>query len=168
MRSRPTHTWRHKRRSHASATHEPHATLRGSHFWWVASAVMLVVLGATLLYWFAALSDTLATPRAAPTVAVAIPERSHAEFLFGGQLVPSLTVRLAGVLSLREGAAAILAVGDAPARAISVGVSIMPEMKLVAVRPRSIMIEHNGIQAEITLPKLAASQPGTSPTIYVR
>jgi hypothetical protein len=30
------------------------------------------------------------------------------------------------------------------------------------------MIEHNGIQAEITLPKLAASQPGTSPTIYVR
>lgn len=137
---------------------------------WVASTVMLMVLGATLAYWLVALRDTLAKPVASPATAPVVPAVDQARRLFGGELNPGRdrTVRLAGVLVLREGAAAILSVGDAPARAISSGAEIAPGMRLVAVRARSITIEHNGIQSEVMLPQLPAFQAKASPTIYVR
>ena len=160
-------------RPQASTTRKSHprsGAFRSRWVPWLAGAVMLILFGATLVYWIASLRETLATPRALPTIAVIPPQENQAKLLFGGELIhsPKRTIRLAGVLSLCEGAAAIVSVGDAPAHVVSLGANIMPGLKLSAVSAYSIMVERNRTQFEVMLTKMPALQPGALPTIYVR
>jgi general secretion pathway protein C len=129
------------------------------------SFVMFAVFCATLTYWIVVLS---ARPPAPPSAAAVAPSVSldAATTLFGGKLTRDVdrSIKLSGILSLNEGAAAIVAVGDGPPHAISLGGKLGDNGKLAEVRTRSIVVDRNGVRSEIFLP------PNTSggPTIYVR
>ena len=160
-------------RPQASTTRKSHprsGAFRSRWVHWLAGTVMFMLFGATLVYWIASLRETLTTSCALPTIAVVPPQENQAKLLFGGELIPSpeRTIRLAGVLSLREGAAAIVSVGYAPAHVVSLGSNIMPGSRLFAVSAHSIMVERNRTQFEVMLTKMPALQPGALPTIHVR
>ncbi|MGF6596384.1 general secretion pathway protein C [Paraburkholderia sp. GAS448] len=127
------------------------------------SLALFAVFCATLTYWIVTLTAHRPGPAAAAARAPVSVEQ--AETLFGGQLTRSANqdVHLFGILSLREGAAAIISTGGEPPRAITLGSTIMQGAKLYEVRPRSIIIDRNGAHSEVFLP---ANAPG--PTIYVR
>lgn len=123
---------------------------------------------ATATYW----ALTLATHRAAPVEAAAprTPvSTDQAALLFGGQLVPKLAqdVHLSGILALREGAAAIVSIGDAPPRVVSPGDSISPDVTLAEVHARSIVIDRHGAHTEISMPASTTSA-ASGTTIYMR
>ncbi|MEJ8800182.1 hypothetical protein WKR88_28270 [Trinickia caryophylli] len=128
------------------------------------SFVTFAVFCATITYWVIVLS---ARPPAAPPAAAVAPSVSveDATALFGGKLTRDVnrSIKLFGILALREGAAAIVGVGDEPPHAIALGGRIGEDSKLAEVRPRSIVIDHNGVRSEVFLPTNV-----TGPTIYVR
>ena len=127
------------------------------------SLALFAVFCATLTWWVV----TLTTHRPGPAAAAALPPVSveQAATLFGGKLTRNTNqdVRLFGILSLREGAAAIISTRGEPPRAVSLGSAIMQGTKLSEVRARSIIIDRNGARSEVFLPANAAG-----PTIYVR
>ncbi len=127
------------------------------------SLALFAVFCATLTYWTITLTSHSAAPPAAAARAPVSVEQ--AATLFGGQLTRTVNqdVRLFGILSLREGAAAIVSVGGEPPHAVSLGSAILEGAKLSEVRARSIVIDRNGAHSEVFLP---ANAPG--PTIYVR
>ncbi|WP_153099000.1 type II secretion system protein N [Paraburkholderia hayleyella] len=128
------------------------------------SLTLFAVFCATLTYWAITLAShsSAPLPAAAARPAVSV---EQAATLFGGQLTRSINqdVRLFGVLSLRDGAAAIISTGGEPSRAVALGSTIMQGARLSEIRPRSIIIDRNGTRSEVFLP---ANAPG--PTIYVR
>lgn len=128
------------------------------------SFVTFAIFCATITYWAIVLS---ARPPAAPAAAAVAPSVSveDATTLFGGKLTRDVnrSIKLFGILALREGAAAIIGVGDEPPHAIALGGRVGEDAKLAEVRPRSIVIDHNGVRSEVFLPTNV-----TGPTIYVR
>ena len=137
MTSRHFRARRYERRPPASTIEKSHATRGASRSRWVsrlAGTMMLTVLGATVVYWFAALRETMTTSHASPTITPVSPQTNRTKLLFGGELNPrpERVIRLAAVLSMRKGAAAIVGGGYAPPHAVSLGAYIMPGMKLVA------------------------------------
>jgi general secretion pathway protein C len=128
------------------------------------SFALFAVFCATLTYWIVVLTARPPPPPQAAAVAPSVsPEDAAA--LFGGKLTHEVNrnIKLVGILSLREGAAAIIGVGDDPARAIALGSKITDDTTLAEVRARSIVIDHNGVHSEIPLAPYAGG-----PTIYVR
>jgi general secretion pathway protein C len=85
--------------------------------------------------------------------------------LFGGKLTreANRSIRLVGILALREGAAAIVGVGNEPPRAISLGGNL-GNGKLTEVHARSIVVDQGGTRSEIFMPE----NTNGGPTIYVR
>ncbi|MEX3628735.1 MAG: hypothetical protein VB138_03840 [Burkholderia sp.] len=129
----------------------------------ILSLALFAALCATATYWAITLSAHQAP---LPAAAARAPLRTEdAAVLFGGQLThnPVEDIHLFGILSLRQGAAAIVGIGGDPARTITLGGDISQGTKLAEVRTRSIVIDRNGAHAEIFLP---ANTPG--PAIYVR
>ncbi len=128
------------------------------------SFALFAVFCATLAYWIVVLTAHPAPPPQAAAVAPSV-SAEDASLLFGGRLTHEVNrnIKLVGILSLREGAAAIVGVGDAPARAIALGSKITDGTTLSEVRARSIVIDHNGVHSEIPLAPNAGG-----PTIYVR
>jgi general secretion pathway protein C len=132
---------------------------------------MLSAFGATVAYWLMVLQRT--QPETLPTPPAATQSYAEAADLFGGRLhpQPDQTVRLSGVLVLREGAAAILSVGGTSARAVSQGAIVAPGIKLASVRESSVVIEHNGIRSEIELSPMSAppiDRQGSLSVAYLR
>ena len=128
------------------------------------SLALFAVFCATLTYWIVTLTALRGEP--SPAAAVRTPVSvEQAATLFGGQLqrTANQDVRLFGILSLREGGAAIISAGGDPPRAVSLGGTIMQGARLYEVRPRSIIIDRNGVHSEVFLPNNPAG-----PTIYVR
>ncbi|HEV3422899.1 MAG TPA: type II secretion system protein N [Paraburkholderia sp.] len=128
------------------------------------SLALFAVFCAALTYWIVTLTSLSGGPL--PAAAVHAPVSvEQAATLFGGQLTRSANqdVRLFGILSLSEGAAAIISAGGEPPRAVSLGSDIMQGARLSEVRARSIIIDRNGARSEVFLPANAAG-----PTIYVR
>ncbi|MGS1034668.1 type II secretion system protein N [Burkholderia glumae] len=129
----------------------------------ILSLALFADLCATATYWAITLSAHQAP---LPAAAVRAPLRTEdAAVLFGGQLThnPVEDVHLFGILALRQGAAAIVGIGDNPTRTITIGDQIAQGTKLAEVRARSIIIDRKGARTEIFLP---ANTPG--PAIYVR
>lgn len=128
------------------------------------SFAAFAILCATLTYWVVLLS---ARPPAAPPAASVAPSVSveDAATLFGGKLTREVnrSIKLFGILALREGAAAIVSVGDEPSHAVSLGGRLGENSTLAEVRARSIIVDHNGARSEVFLPTNV-----TGPTIYVR
>jgi general secretion pathway protein C len=128
------------------------------------SFALFAVFCATLTYWIVVLT---AHPPPPPQAAAVTPSVSvdDAAALFGGRLTheANRNIKLVGILALREGAAAIVGVGDEPARAIALGSKITDGTTLAEVHARSIVIDLNGVRSEV---QLAPNAGG--PTIYVR
>ncbi|MEM5373406.1 hypothetical protein V4C53_46870 [Paraburkholderia azotifigens] len=134
----------------------------------LVTTAMFVVFCLTTAWWASGLMHT--APSSMPRVAMPVPRSTQqAGALFGGRLNPqeNRTVRVSGVLALSEGAAAILAVGDAPPRAISRGNMIMQGVTLAEVRLHSVVLDRNGNRTEITLPPLSSSRPDGA-IVYAR
>jgi general secretion pathway protein C len=127
------------------------------------SLIALAIFCATLTWWIVTLTAHQIAPAAA--AAQRAPSVDQAATLFGGQMPrrENQDVRLFGILSLSQGAAAIVSYGGEPARAVSLGGPLTKGLTLKEVRPRSIIIDRNGTRSEVFLP---ANAPG--PTIYVR
>ncbi|WP_296655183.1 general secretion pathway protein GspC [Paraburkholderia sp.] len=110
----------------------------------------------------------ISTTRAAPVQAAAAQASvslDQAGTLFGGKLEHNIVqdIHLFGILAISKGAAAIVSVGDAPAKAVSLGGPVGQDATLAEVHARSIIIDRHGVHSEISLPANAAG-----PTIYVR
>jgi general secretion pathway protein C len=128
------------------------------------SLALFAVFCATLTYWIVTLTALRGEPL--PAAAVRAPVSvEQAATLFGGQLqrTANQDVHLFGILSLQEGGAAIISAGGEPPRAVSLGSAIMQGAKLYEIRPRSIIVDRNGVHTEVFLPTNPAG-----PTIYVR
>jgi general secretion pathway protein C len=130
----------------------------------LVSLALFAVFCATLTYWIVTLTALRGEPTPAAAVRAPI-SVDQAATLFGGQQQRSVNqdVHLIGILSLQEGGAAIVSTGGEPPRAVSLGSTIMQGTKLYEVRPRSIIIDRNGVRSEVLLPNNPAG-----PTIYVR
>lgn len=128
------------------------------------SFALFAVFCATLTYWIVVLTARPAPPPPAAAVAPSV-SVEDASALFGGKLTheANRNIKLVGILALREGAAAIVGVGDEPPHAIALGNKIAEGTTLAEVRARSIVIDHNGVRSEV---QLAPDAGG--PTIYVR
>jgi general secretion pathway protein C len=129
------------------------------------SLVAFSVFCATLTYWIVTLSARPSAPPHAVAVAASV-SVDDAASLFGGKLTreANRSIRLVGILALREGAAAIVGVGDEPPRAISLGGNLGNVGKLAEVRARSIVVDQGGTRSEIFMPENTHG----GPTIYVR
>jgi general secretion pathway protein C len=129
------------------------------------SLVAFAIFCATLTYWIITLS---ARPPAPPLAAAVTPNVSvdDAATLVGGKLTREVnrSIKLFGILALREGSSAIVSVGDEAPHAISLGGKLGEDGKLAEVREHSIIVERNGARSEVFLP----SNTGGGPTIYVR
>ncbi|MDE1181345.1 general secretion pathway protein GspC [Paraburkholderia sp.] len=128
------------------------------------SLALFALFCATLTYWVVSIMALSGNP--VPAAAAHAPVSvDQAATLFGGQLTRNVNqdVRLFGILSLREGSAAIVSTGGEPPRAVSLGGPLMQGAKLYEVRARSIVIDRNGVHSEVFLPANPAG-----PTIYVR
>jgi general secretion pathway protein C len=86
--------------------------------------------------------------------------------LFGGKLTreANRSIRLVGILALREGAAAIVGVGNESPRAISLGGNLGNVGKLAEVHARSIVVDQGGARSEVFMPE----NTNGGPTIFVR
>lgn len=123
---------------------------------------------ATLAYWIVTLMTPAPQALGAATVRAPV-ELTAAEHLFGEDRVQDTRFRLAGILSLGSGrgAAAIVSVDGAPARAIPIGGTIASDVTLSEVRARSIVIDRHGIHSEVNLNAPIAG-PGAGGIIYMR
>lgn len=73
----------------------------------------------------------------------------------GGAQVGAREVQLIGVVANLDdmgSAAAILSLDSGPAKAVHVGASLSPQIRLTEIHSRSIVIERNGVRREIMLP----------------
>jgi len=127
----------------------------------LVSLAALAIFCATLTYWIV----TLASPAPLPIDAAAVrpsPSMTAAAQLFGGDHTQDTRIRLAGVLDLGagRGAAAIISLDGAVARAVGVGQAIGNNIKLAEVRARSVIVDRDGVRSEITLSDPTAGQAG--------
>jgi general secretion pathway protein C len=113
-------------------------------------ALFIAVLAAWA--WVFRTQGPLAAPHPAPATPIDVsagdvllgtpPDRGHND-----------AVQLLGILAFDpRHAAAIISVGDAPAHVVRINGSIAAATTLSEVRSHSIIVEHNGVQREITLP----------------
>jgi general secretion pathway protein C len=120
----------------------------------LGTVASVVLFGATLAWWAHVFSAPapLAPPQPAPRAAL---DTSAGATLFGAQPDQGQhnAVQLLGVLSLdAQHGAAIVTIGDQPARVIRVNGKLDDSTTLAEVRPHSIIIKRGGLQREITLP----------------
>jgi len=131
----------------------------------LASFALCALLCASATYWAVTLG---ASSRSVPEAVMAShpPDATvdDAALLFGGQHDNvNHEIRLLGVMSLGQRAAAILSVGDDAPHVVGLAQPIGNAGTLAEVRTRSIVIEHHGVRSEVFLPSSAQDA-----NIYIR
>lgn len=138
----------------------------------LASVVLFIALCALVTYWVLTFSAmrTIPVPKSARVAQTEAVETGAVATLFGGsaQAGPSNVQLLGVVAELGGGAsAAIVSIDGGPAKAVRMGADLAPQIRLVEVRQRAVVIERNGVRQEIALPLQAAATRaaprGTSP-----
>ncbi|NOV25561.1 general secretion pathway protein [Cupriavidus necator] len=128
----------------------------------LASVVLFIALCALVTYWVLTFSAmrTIPVPKSARVAQTEAVETGAVATLFGGsaQRGPSNVQLLGVVAELGGGAsAAIVSIDGAPAKAVRMGAELSPQIRLVEVRQRAVVIERNGVRQEIALPLQAAA-----------
>ncbi|NSX17384.1 MULTISPECIES: type II secretion system protein N [Cupriavidus] len=123
----------------------------------LASVVLFIALCALLTYWVLTFSAmrTIPVPKSARVAQTEAVETGAVATLFGGsaQAGPSNVQLLGVVAELGGGAsAAIVSIDGGPAKAVRMGADLAPQIRLVEVRQRGVVIERNGVRQEIVLP----------------
>ncbi|SPA27778.1 putative General Secretory Pathway protein C, type II secretion system [Cupriavidus taiwanensis] len=132
----------------------------------LASVALFIALCALVTYWVLTFSAmrTLPVPKSARVAQTEAVETGAIATLFGGsaQAGPSNVQLLGVVAELGGGAsAAIVSIDGGPAKAVRMGADLAPQIRLVEVRQRGVVIERNGVRQEIALPLQAAATRGS-------
>ncbi|SPK74255.1 putative General Secretory Pathway protein C, type II secretion system [Cupriavidus taiwanensis] len=131
----------------------------------LASVALFIALCALVTYWVLTFSAmrTIPVPKSARVAQTEAVETGAVATLFGGsaQAGPS-NVQLLGVVAELGGgtSAAIVSIDGGPAKAVRMGADLAPQLRLVEVRQRAVVIERNGVRQEIALPLQAAATRG--------
>lgn len=131
----------------------------------LASVALFIALCALVTYWVLTFSAmrTIPVPKSARVAQTEAVETGAIATLFGGsaQAGPSNVQLLGVVAELGGGAsAAIVSIDGGPAKAVRMGADLAPQIRLVEVRQRAVVIERNGVRQEIALPLQAAATRG--------
>ncbi|CAG2149786.1 type II secretion system protein N [Ralstonia mannitolilytica] len=131
------------------------------------SLVLFAALCALLTHWVLTLSSlrSLSVPREARVAQTDALETGAAITLFGGgpQNGPRDVQVIGVVADLADGSgAAIVSVDGGAPQAVRAGKSLSSNLKLIAIKARSVVIERNGARQEIPLPASAVAA-GVSP-----
>ncbi|SOZ36426.1 type II secretion system protein N [Cupriavidus neocaledonicus] len=131
----------------------------------LASVALFIALCALATYWVLTFSAmrTIPVPKSARVAQTEAVETGAIATLFGGsaQAGPSNVQLLGVVAELGGGAsAAIVSIDGGPAKAVRMGADLAPQIRLVEVRQRGVVIERNGVRQEIALPLQAAATRG--------
>ncbi len=131
-----------------------------------ASLVLFVALCALATHWVLTFSAmrTIPVPKSARIAQTEPVETGAVATLFGGSAQAGVRdVQLIGVVADLDGvgpAAAILSLDGGPPKAVRVGASLSPQIRLTEIHSRNIVIERNGVRQEIQLPVQGAMIPG--------
>lgn len=131
----------------------------------LARVALFIALCALVTYWVLTFSAmrTIPVPKSARVAQTEAVETGAIATLFGGsaQAGPSNVQLLGVVAELGGGAsAAIVSIDGGPAKAVRMGADLAPQIRLVEVRQRAVVIERNGVRQEIALPLQAAATRG--------
>ncbi|RDK08408.1 type II secretion system protein N [Cupriavidus lacunae] len=131
----------------------------------LASLVLFIALCALVTYWVLAFSAmrTIPVPQSARVAQTEAVETGAVATLFGGSAQGGpRDVQLLGVVAEIGGGAgaAIVSLDGGPAKAVRIGADLSPQIRLVEVRQRSVVIERNGVRQEIVLPVQAGATRG--------
>ncbi|WP_420996030.1 hypothetical protein ACKI2N_018365 [Cupriavidus sp. 30B13] len=126
----------------------------------LAALVLFVALCALATRWVLTFSamKTIPVPRTARVAQTEAVETGAAGTLFGGAAQSGVRdVQLIGVVAEigRGGGgagAAILSLDGGPPKAVRAGTALSPQLRLVEIRDRGVVIERNGVRQEIALP----------------
>lgn len=124
----------------------------------LASLVCFVALCALATHWVLTFSamKTIAVPNTARVAQTEAVETGAIATLFGGSVQAGIRdVQLIGVVANVDGtgpSAAILSLDGGAPKAVRAGASLSPQIKVVEIRGRGIVIERNGARQEIALP----------------
>jgi len=136
----------------------------------LASLVCFVALCALATHWvltFMAMR-TIPVPNTARVAQTEAVETGAIATLFGGTVQAGVRdVQLIGVVANVDGSgpsAAILSLDGGAPKAVRVGAALSPQIKVVEIRGRGIVIERNGARQEIALP-LQNNTPGRASTL---
>lgn len=131
-----------------------------------ASLVLFVALCALATHWVLTFSAmrTIPVPKSARIAQTEPVETGAVATLFGGSAQAGVRdVQLIGVVADLDGvgpAAAILSLDGGPPKAVRVGASLSPQIRLTEIHSRNIVIERNGVRQEIPLPVQGAANSG--------
>lgn len=118
------------------------------------TVLALVLLAASIAYWFLQLYRPAQRPLApAPVVVQAEPSMDAAATLFGGQpaAVAVSNYQLTGVVAAGPNSAVILVADGAPPVAVRIGREIVPGVTVAEVHPRYVMLSEGGVMKRVDL-----------------
>ena len=131
------------------------------------TVLALVLLAASLAYWFLQLYRPEQRPLApAPVVVQAEPSMDAAATLFGGQpaTVAISNYQLTGVVAAGVNSAVILVAEGSPPKAVRIGREIVPGVTVAEVHPRYVMLSEGGVMKRVDLaPDTGPSSNGGVP-----
>jgi len=114
----------------------------------------LILLAASLAYWFLQLYKPAQRPLAPPPpMAQAEPSPDAAAFLFGGQptAVAISNYQLTGVIAAGANSAVILVAEGSPPKAVRIGREIVPGVTVAEVHARYVMLSEGGVMKRVDL-----------------
>ena len=117
------------------------------------SLLALILLAASIAYWVLQLYKPEQRPlAAAPVASQAAPSVESAAALFGGQ--PTAVIanfQLTGVVAAGADSAVILVADGQPPRAVRIGREIVPNVTVVEVHRRYVMLSDGGVMKRVEL-----------------
>ena len=128
------------------------------------TVLALILLAASVAYWFLQLYRPEQRPLAPPPAVVqAEPSMDAAATLFGGQpaAVAISNYQLTGVVAAGANSAVILVADGSPPKAVRIGREIVPGVTVAEVHPRYVMLSEGGVMKRVDLaPDTGPSQNG--------
>ncbi|MGY8526600.1 type II secretion system protein N [Paracidovorax citrulli] len=134
----------------------------------LAAPVLFVAFCALVTWWVLKISamNTIPVPQRARVAQTEAVETGAVGTLFGGRPQATVTnVQLLGVVAALGGGrgAAVVSVDNGPPKALRAGAELGPQLKLVEIRDRAIVIERNGASQVIALPAQPLAARGPAP-----
>ncbi|WP_231907952.1 general secretion pathway protein [Cupriavidus sp. USMAHM13] len=130
----------------------------------LAGVALFVALCALATWWVLRLAalNTIPVPQSARVVQSEAVESGALGTLFGGSAQSGVRdVQLIGVVAdIDNGAgAAIVSLDGGPPKAVRAGAVLSPQLRLVEIRGRAVVIERNGVRQEVLLPVQSGAVP---------
>ncbi|MCD9124136.1 type II secretion system protein N [Cupriavidus gilardii] len=133
----------------------------------VATLLLFVALCALATRWALTFSamDTIPVPKTARVAQTEAVETGAIATLFGGSPQAGVRdVQLLGVIAdPAGGGAAVVSIDNGPPKALRAGAALSPQIRLVEIRDRAVVIERNGARQTIALPARPLAARGTPP-----